>query len=257
MREIHRTLTLRLPILAISVTCGCALNFGQVNASGTVNATADTKIENNVDTTINASGSITQTNEQHVDTTQQSPGTPSVSVTEAPKGRLIVYQNFKDLLSWGDLDFGFYKRPIFTITLQAKDVSIPIDGIAFTRIGSGSYPDTSIEDVRLSVSTIGVIQSLPSLKNGVADFKSDNGLFVVPKDTAIEVTMGGSNGVRPDGINSNDQLTANYSVKTLGFSLKKIFDIRTSVPVDIIGTFPLDGPTFKFCCYTGNLTPNE
>lgn len=252
MREISRTLTIRTSMSLMFLT-GCALNFGQVNASGTANVTADTKI----DTTVNASASTTVTQNGDGVGTTATPS-PSVAPTEKPRAKLIVYQNFKDLYSWGDIDLGFSKRPIYAITLQAKGMAIPVVEMIFTRIGSGSYPDTSIKDVRLAVSTIGVIQSLPSLKNGLAEFKNDNGLFLIPQDTTVDVTMGGSNGVQgSSNANENEQLTANYSVKTLGFALKKTSDIRTSVPVDIIGTFPLDGPIFKFCCYAGHLTPNE
>ncbi|MEK7649119.1 MAG: hypothetical protein AAB400_04390, partial [Patescibacteria group bacterium] len=188
----------------------------------------------------------------------QNPGgeqpTATPVATEAPKGRLTVLQNFSEAGGNGSgrVDMQTTKVTLYSFFLTAKERDILIKGITLTRIGLPSFDDTLFIDARLATSTTGVVQALPSLKDGQARFFSENGLFAIAKDQTVALYFGGS----MNGFQWNEQVVANYAQKPFGFSLKKTSDIQTNVPVEIISAFPLDGPLFKLCCYEGTLAPN-
>lgn len=261
MREIHRTLTTKVPILAISVTCGCALNFGQVNASGTVNASAnaDTKIENNVDTTINASASTTVT--QNGGTQQTASPVPSATPASDP-GPGTLYVHHVPKMSGPDSGLGTFNAgnisnnmPMMHVYLTASnDRDQFIEQYRVSQDGDTSTTQPLFVNLRLKNEGVQVA-IVPETVSGAANFYKEGGHTIVPAGktiTAYIITDWSykEQVILADGtpVYRTDlwlKLFAGHSVR---LKINSKDDIKTLGDAKIEGDFPLYGPKISFCC---------
>ncbi len=244
MREITRTLKTRLPILAISITCGCALNFGQVKVDGTLNATADTKI----DTTVNATASVTQ----------NPTATPIPTATPTP-GPGTLYVHHVPKLSGPDSSLGYYSLsdaihsgPVAYIYLEASRERTQI--ITFTRLTQeGTLPVEPAAFVDLTYSGEGGSLRIDGTSSGAANFVKESGFMVIPAGKTHMAVMslnrawaypyGTSDKVA--GYNYN-LFNNNFLGKNVRFTILKPTDITTLSGAKVEGDFPLQGPLISF-----------
>lgn len=255
MRELNRTLTTRLPILVISMTCGCAFNFGQVNANGTINATADTKIDTKIDTTVTSSGSITQINGPGADTTQQSPGTPSTNNTSDP-GPGTLYVHHVPKLSGPESSLGKFSADmpfdgsVAYVYYEASKERNQV--ITFTRFAQeGTLPASPAAFVDLTHSSDGGSLRIDGMNSGAAYFVKESGFMVIPAGKTYMAVLGAKRSWAypyykgADGYDYN-LFNTYFLKKNVRFTIMKPADITTLSGAKIEGDFPIQGPVISF-----------
>ena len=243
-RSLNGSLTIRIPLLAISVTCGCALNFGQVKVDGTLNATADTEIDTKIDTTVNASASVAQTGgEQQVVTS-----TPTPTATPGPRGTITI---FKDQRLGGETHVccggeGYWnnnQEMLIVNLIASKDRQQTINLFRLTINNK-----LQIVNMRIYVNNDPLTLVIPTTPSGIAELKKKGGLFHIDAGGSAKVTMTTGWSANGDPLLYSEL----FRGKTTYVSINEVFDIETESGAEIIG-LPIRGPETKF----GNCLPDD